>query len=319
MDYPDHADDSLGKGTYAGLPIAHAPGGDDGSRELPAPEAAAWRIGVGWDGGRGEFEERFLRFFRVVDTTKVAALIIGNWGSAYESDSSEAVRLLTEHAERLPALRTLYLGAISREEAEISWIQQSDVTPLLTAFPLLERLEVRGGSGLGLSPVRHEHLKDLTVESGGLPARVVRGVAESTFPALEHLELWLGVDEYGGDATLADMAGILSGERLPALRHLGLQNSEIQDEIAAAVASAPVVARLETLALSMGALGDEGAEALLSGQPLTHLRRLDLYHHYLTDPMVARVKEAFAGSGVEVDLSEQEEPDDEWRYVAVSE
>ncbi|MFD0891882.1 leucine-rich repeat domain-containing protein, partial [Streptosporangium algeriense] len=111
---------------------------------------------------------------------------------------------------------------------------------------------------------------------------------------------------------------ILSGERLPALRHLGLQDSEIQDEIPAAVASAPSLARLESLALSMGALSDEGAEALLSGQPLTHLKRLDLHHHYLTDPMVDRVRAALPG--VEVDLSEQEEPDDdEWRYVAVSE
>ncbi|MFC7639817.1 hypothetical protein ACFQX6_01220 [Streptosporangium lutulentum] len=40
---------------------------------------------------------------------------------------------------------------------------------------------------------------------------------------------------------------ILSGERLPTLKHLGLQDSEIQDEIASAVASAPVVARLESL------------------------------------------------------------------------
>ncbi|MBB4915575.1 STM4015 family protein [Streptosporangium saharense] len=314
-----YADDAPVQSPSGRLPIVEVPGSDEETRELPAPEAANWRIGVDWDGDAEEFEELFLRFVGKVDTTKVTALTIGNWGSAYERDSSEAVRLLTEHAERLPALRTLYFGDISREEAEISWIQQSDVTPLLTAFPKLEQLDVRGGSGLVLRPVRHESLRELSIESGGLPAGVVRGIGESTFPALERLELWLGVSEYGGDATVADMEGILSGERLPALRHLGLQDSEIQDEIAAAVASAPVVARLETLALSMGALGDEGAEALLSGQPLTHLKRLDLHHHYLTDPMADRVRAAFAVFGVEVDLSDQEEPDDEWRYVAVSE
>ncbi|MER7134871.1 STM4015 family protein [Streptosporangium saharense] len=314
-----YADDAPVQSTSGRLPIVEVPGSDGETRELPAPEAATWRIGVDWDGGAEEFEELFLRFVGTVDTTKVTALVIGNWGSAYERDSSEAVRLLTGHAERLPALRTLYFGDISSEEAEISWIQQSDVTPLLTAFPRLEHLDVRGGSGLVLRPVRHENLRGLSIESGGLPAGVVRGIAESAFPALERLELWLGVSEYGGDATVADMEDILSGERLPALRHLGLQDSEIQDEIAAAVASAPVVARLETLALSMGALGDEGAEALLSGQPLTHLKRLDLHHHYLTDPMVDRVRAAFADFGVEVDLSDQEEPDDEWRYVAVAE
>ncbi|GAA4600549.1 hypothetical protein GCM10023195_00170 [Actinoallomurus liliacearum] len=38
------------------------------------------------------------------------------------------------------------------------------------------------------------------------------------------------------------------------------------------MASAPVVARLEVLDLSMGTLSDDGATALLSGQPLTHLK-----------------------------------------------
>nr|BFE77743.1 hypothetical protein GCM10020093_003440 [Planobispora longispora] len=191
------------------------------------------------------------------------------------------------------------------------------MTPLLEEFPLLERLEVRGGSGLELRPVRHEALKVLRFESGGLPAGVVRTVGESEFPALEYLEVWLGVEQYGGDARVADLREILAGERLPSLRHLGLQDSEAQDEIAAAVASAPVVARLESLSLSMGMLTDAGAEALLSGQPLTHLKRLDLHHHYLSDTMMKRVRETLPG--VEIDLSDQEDIDNDWRYVAVAE
>ena len=132
--------------------------------------------------------------------------------------------------------------------------------------------------------------------------------------------MWLGVEEYGGDATVADLAPLLSGGRFPALRHLGLQNSEIQDEIAAAVASAPVVAQLDSLALSMGALTDEGAAALLDGQPLTHLKRLDLHHHYLSDAMMRRVCDALEPSGVAVDVSEQEKAEEkEGRYVAASE
>jgi hypothetical protein len=161
----------------------------------------------------------------------------------------------------------------------------------------------------------------LRFESGGLPPQVVRAVGESDLPALEHLELWLGEENYGGGATPEDLAGILAGEWLPSLRYLGLQDSEIQDEIAAAVAAAPVVARLETLSLSMGILTDSGAEALLSGQPLTHLKKLDLHHHYLSDEFMKRITAALPG--VEVDLSEQEEGDDDgeevWRYVAVSE
>lgn len=108
----------------------------------------------------------------------------------------------------------------------------------------------------------------------------------------------------------------------PRLRHLGLQNSEIQDEIAAAVSSAPVIAQLESLALSMGTLSDTGAEALLGGQPLTHLTSLDLHHHYLTDPLMDRFRELCARSGTHLDLDEADtwDPEDEEpRYVAVSE
>ena len=82
---------------------------------------------------------------------------------------------------------------------------------------------------------------------------------------------------------MEDLAPILAGARLPALKHLGLRDAEIADEVAAALAGAPVVARLETLDLSLGTLSDAGAAALLAGQPLTHLRKLDLHHHFLSD------------------------------------
>ena len=77
------------------------------------------------------------------------------------------------------------------------------------------------------------------------------------------------------------------------------------------------MARLEWLSLAMGTLTDRGAEALLSGQPLTHLRELDLHHHFLSDAMVGRVKAALPG--VTVDLTEQEKPDGDWFYTAVAE
>lgn len=145
----------------------------------------------------------------------------------------------------------------------------------------------------------------------------MQAVGASELPNLEHLDLWLGEENYGGTTTVADLAPFLGGERFPALRHLGLEDSELQDEIAAAVAGAPVVARLESLSLAMGILTDQGAEALLSGQPLTHLRALDLHHHFLSDAMVERVKAALPG--VEIDLDDQEKPTDDWRYIAVSE
>ncbi|GGK88102.1 hypothetical protein Ppa06_53180 [Planomonospora parontospora subsp. parontospora] len=284
----------------------------------PLPRAQAWSLWLNeyYDDGEEPFADYFARFLAEVDTTVVRELVFQMWGSPHAS-SEQAVRMLAEAADRLPALRVIALGDIPSDECEISWIEQSDVTPLLEAFPKLEVLEVRGGSGLRLRPVRHGSLRVLRFESGGLPARAVQAVGACELPALEHLELWLGVSRYGGDTAVEDLEGVLSGEGLPALRHLGLQDSEIQDEVAAAVASAPVVARLESLALSMGTLSDAGAEALLNGQPLTHLKRLDLNHNFLSDGMAARVRKALPG--VAVELFEREGPGDERRYVAVGE
>ena len=300
---------------YAGLPVAEFTGE---SEELPEAGSVAWRLSAEpYDAEEGAFAALFARFMAQVDTSAVQAIVVGGWENPYEKGSEAAIRPLTDNAARFPALRAVFLGALQSEECEISWIQQSDVTPLLEVFPQLERLEVRGGVGLELTPVRHGALRILRFESGGLPAAVVRAVGQCDLPVLDQLDLWLGVEDYGGDYAIADLDAIMSGERLPALRRLGLQDSEMQDEIAAAVASAPVVARLEVLRLSMGALTDRGAEALLSGQPLTHLRELDLHHHFLTEPMVKRLQGAFPG--VAVDLSEQEDPEDEWRYVSVDE
>ncbi|MEU6237536.1 STM4015 family protein [Kitasatospora sp. NPDC047058] len=284
--------------------------------ELPEAGAAAWRLRVAY-GSEGGFDEVWAAFLATVDPAGVRAVLIGPWWVRDYIPVEGALANIVAEALRFPALEALYVAHVSYEDCEISWLELSDVTPVLTAFPGLTELVVCGGNGLRLSPVRHDRLTELRFESGGLPTEVVQAVAASELPALESLVLWFGAEEYGGDATIDDVAPFLDGTRLPALRHLGLQNSEFQDEIAAAVAHAPVVARLESLSLSMGVLSDEGATALLEGQPLTHLKALDLHHHYLTDPMQERLRQALPG--VEIDLSDAEEDDDGWRYVAEAE
>lgn len=307
-----------------GLPAFTFPGPED-EVELPEADAVAWRVTSDVYDADEEWEAAFARFCSTVDTTKVRALIVGAWQEAYDSDCSGVIEALLAARDRLPALRALFLGDIVMEECEISWINQTDVTPLLTGFPALEEFAVRGGSGLRFPALRHDALRSLTVETGGLPVDVVRGIGASDLPALEHLDLWLGTSWYGADSEAADLEPILSGARLPRLRHLALRNSEIQDEVAAAVASASVVARLDVLDLSMGTLGDDGAAALLGGQPLTHLKKLDLHHNYLSEPLRQRIRETLEPAGVEVDLDQDDADFDEdddgtvHRYVAVGE
>ncbi|MFJ8660619.1 STM4015 family protein [Streptomyces sp. NPDC093795] len=306
------------------LPVFDFPA-EDARVELPDAAAVAWRISspTYCEPEDEQWGPLFERFLKTVDTGRVRALVVGGWDEAYETSSAAIVAALIGANDRLTALEAVFLGDMTSEDCEISWIIQSDVTPLLAAYPALREFVVRGGTGLVFPSVRHTGLETLVVESGGLGAEVVRGIAGSDLPALENLELWLGTDTYGGDSTPEDLAPLLSGTAFPALRSLGLCNSVVQDAVAAAVASAPVVARIERLDLSMGVLTDEGAAALLDGRPLTHLAHLDLSHHFLSDAMRERVLAALVPHGVTVVLDDAQEPDEYngkvYRYVAVAE
>ncbi|MFF9498395.1 STM4015 family protein [Streptomyces sp. NPDC014656] len=310
---------------FHGLPVFDLP--DAESRTgLPDAAAVAWRLSSPTyrDADEESWAAVFERFLKTVDTARVRAIVVGGWEDAYDTSSAPVVTALMGANNRLTSLEAVFLGDMTFEDCEISWIVQSDVTPLLAAYPALRELGVRGGTGLAFPSVRHTGLETLVVEAGGLGAEVVRGIAGSELPALEHLELWLGTDEYGGDSSPEDLAPLLSGEAFPALRSLGLCNSVIEDRVAAAVAGAPVVARLDRLDLSMGVLTDEGAAALLDGQPLTHLRELDLEHHYLSGAMRDRLTAALAPHGVRVVLDDPQTPEDDgdgdvWRYVAIAE
>ncbi|MFG1925726.1 STM4015 family protein [Cryptosporangium sp. NPDC048952] len=292
--------------TFAGLPVREWPG--DGE---PVETSVAWRISPGFDAPRGEFVRQLNE---LIGRHPVEALVIGDWGDCYENPAP--IGDIVAAAPRLPELRALFLGEMTYEECEISWIQLGDVAPLLAAIPSLEVLRIRGSESLQLGTVRHETLRELAFESGGLPPQVVRDVGASDFPALRHLEVWLGTPNYGGDTSVEDLAGILSGERLPALRHLGLRNAEIADDVAAALAQAPVVPRLTTLDLSLGLLSDAGVTALLAGQSLTGLERLDLHHHLVSDEMLAQLAAALPGVVLDTEDSQLNE---RYRYVAVGE
>ncbi|MEU5882181.1 STM4015 family protein [Spirillospora sp. NPDC047279] len=306
MSFDDHLEE------FDGLRVVtFAP---DTGDPLPEEDEVAWAVRGDWGGP--DYPEVFERFVDAVDTTRVTSLVVGFWGA----EEPAAAKALIAHADRFPRLRALFLGDIVDEEYHVSWISQGDVTPVLQAFPGLERFEARGG--LELSPFASGSLEVLRLEGSGLSGATVRAVAACDLPALRHLELWLGGRVYGGSAEIGDVAPLLAGERLPALRHLGLRNSDMQDEIAAMVAAAPVVAGLESLSLSLGTLTDAGAEALLIGQPLTHLRGLDLHHAYLSETMAERLRSALAGVDLDLTDAVREGIWDEWSagfYVAVTE
>jgi hypothetical protein len=300
--------------SFAGLPVRE----HDPEAGLDDPAGSAYRLSVEYD-DEEEFMEVLARFLEETAVGEVRGLVIGAWQwDDPGASSGPIVEALVAARESLPNLRALFLGDIIAEENEISWIVQSDVTPLFDAFPELEHFRVRGGTSLAIGTLRHEHLKSLIVETGGLDGGVVRGIGSSDLPRLEHLELWLGTDNYGGNVTLDDLRPILL-DRFPVLARLGLRDAEIADEVARAVAEAPVATRLEVLDLSLGNLGDEGALALAASPAVAGLKTLDIHHHYVSDEALARLK----GLGIEVIADDRQEPYEDdgtmLRFIAVTE
>lgn len=290
----------------------------DPERAVDPSPGVVYRLSLAYD-DKGTMPALIAGFFEKVEKSTLEALIIGMWGEPYEAGADAVIAAIVEHAPQLPALRALFIGDMTYEECEISWIVQGNHTPLLDAFPQLEELRIRGGNGLVLEPFTHQNLRKFTIESGGLDEKIAQALAESAMPKLEHLELWLGTDEYGFSGDVALYQRVLAQLTTPTLRYLGLRDAEIADQLAAWLADEPLLATIDTLDLSLGTLGDVGAEALLRGTQLGNLKLLDLSHHYISEANQAKL-EALPFKVVLDDPQEDDEDDGEvYRYVAVGE
>lgn len=267
--------------------------------------------------------EKFEAFLIAVESAEgedLTGLVVGGWDPDMEGpDAEPVIAAIAGAAEKLPHLTAIFLGDMTYEECEISWIKQNDVTPILDAYPQLEELGVRGGDGLKLRQVSHSSLKKLVIQTGGLDKAVVQAVAKCQFPALEHLELWLGDSGYGADTDVEDLTPFFKRELFPELRTLGLKNSEYTDQIAMAIVSEPIMEQLETLDLSMGSLGDDGGRVLAGAESVKKLRVLNLNHQYCSEEVVEQLR----ALPIQVLLDEAEkgrdfDPDED-RFVEVSE
>ncbi|GAA5130936.1 STM4015 family protein [Luteolibacter yonseiensis] len=299
---------------WFGLPVEEA-SGDTRFQ----PSGAIYRFGYSYDAEESPLEH-FQRYLESPEVADTVAIIFGMADEAGGETGQEAfLDLLESGRAKLPKLRGMFLGDITQEENEMSWIQQGDISRVLRIFPELEELRSRGQDGLAFQPCRHLGLKRLIIETGGMPKAVLHGIADSAFPELERLELWLGTDEYGFDGSLTDVLPLLNPEIFPKLKHLALGNSDIQNEIATALADSPILDKLESLDLSLGVMTDEGAAKLLDSPRVRNLKKLNLHRNFISESVANR----FQSLGIEVDVDGQEKPDEYngeiYRYVAVGE
>jgi predicted DNA-binding WGR domain protein len=282
----------------------------------PGPGVAV-RIHVPYD-GEAKIAQLVADLAAHPDAASLEALVLGGTGDSMDDPNLFIDPLLT-HAHAFPHLKALFYGDASQETSEVSWIYQGDQAKLANAFPELEVLHIRGAGDGTLDSLSLPHLHTLILETGGLLPKTVQTVLAMSLPSLQHLELWLGDDSYGGETTVADLEPLLAGRVHTGLKYLGLRNSMIADELAFALSQSPILGWIEELDLSLGTIGDEGFIALSQMGPTPKLRSLDVSHHYAGAGAMKALRAAMAERNVKIDTTDHQSGEDDERWVTLSE
>lgn len=249
-------------------------------------------------------------------------IVIGYWEDAYDSTPEDIIKYMVENKAKFPKLKSIFLGDMDSEECEISWINHTDAAALLNEFKL-EEFMVQGATGLRLKDVKCNTLKELTIISGGIPKEALEDIAHAELQSLEHLELYIGVEDYGFDGDISTLEPFMNRSNFPKVKYLGLKNSEIQDAICEKVLQSDILEGLEVLDLSFGTLSNSSAELILQSiDKLTHLKTLDLTYNYISDELVEKLEKAFESTNVKLLISKEDvymDEDDDYRYPYITE
>ncbi len=236
----------------------------------------------------------------------VTDLVIGSWGWACEDSCQDILDGITKQPERFAHVTSLFVGDMDFEECEVSWIIQGNYSRLWAAMPQLKELTIKGSTDLELGEIRHENLESLTIICGGLPVSVIESVRKAKLPGLKKLVLYIGIDNYGFDGDAETIRTLLAESDFPNLEYLGIEDSEIQDELAHVVLESKYMSRLRTLDLANGTLTDKGGKLILEKLPqYPNVKVLDVHYHYMSEQTVKDLE----ALPIEVDASEANEPE----------
>ncbi len=280
------------------------------------PETAV-KVSSGYD-DEVRINEKLDKLAKQPNIAEMDTLVIGEWNEAAEGEGCDDVlEKIVELKDSFSGLKHLFVGDMNYEECEMSWIIQANYKYIYEHFPNLETLGIRGGESLVLDKINLPKLKNLVIETGGLDTRVVKQIIDSELKGLEHLEIWLGTGNYGGNVKIEDLKPILNGN-YPNLKYLGLKNYDFEGEVAKALQGASILNSLEILDLSMGILKDDGAEALYNNDALLKLKHINCRHHFISDEWVKKLETKFAEQ--KINLADQEDSEDgDYFFVEIGE
>lgn len=237
----------------------------------------------------------------------VTDLVIGCWGESWDDSCQTILDQIVENKEKFSHVESLFVGDMDYEECEVSWIVQGNYSRLWQALPHLKELTVKGSSELTLGEICHTELESLTVICGGLPVSVIREIQNARLPNLKKLVLYIGIEDYGFDGNAETIKDLLEKSDFPNLTHLGIEDSEIQDELVQVVLESKYIGQIKVLDLANGTLTDKGGALLLEKLPsCPGIEVLDVHFHYMSEGMVKDLQ----ALPMKVDASERCEPEE---------
>jgi uncharacterized protein (TIGR02996 family) len=250
----------------------------------------------------------------------IRALTFGLTGYESDNDYTGVVEAIVASG-RGKTLQSLWFGEFDYpDETEISWAPWGALGPLWKAVPNLKSFGVRGAGG-SFGSIDLPNLVSFTVETGGLAQDALKSIVEAKWPKLERLEVWTGDTNYGAESTAEDWLPLLEARAAPKLTHLAVRNSEYTDALVGLLVSSKLLPQLTSLDLSMGTLGEVGAQLILdNAKAFAHLTELNVSESFVPVTMFEALRKVCA----KVDVTEQREPSDYreetgGRYVAVGE
>lgn len=252
--------------------------------------------------------------------SQMDGLLIGCWGESWDNSVQPIIDGIVENKDKFAGIKSLFVGDMDFEECEVSWIEQGDYSGLWAAMPQLEELTIKGSTNLSLGSIQHENLKSLEIICGGLPKEVLASIGAAKLPSLEKLSLYIGIEDYGFDGSVADIEAMLEKSDLPKLKELGILDSEEQDEVAEAVVKCKYMKQIQTLDLSCGTLTDKGGQFILDALPsFANIKEVNLAFHYMSEEMMKKLEELDTDVNVG-DPQEDDEYDGEiYRYPMLTE
>jgi uncharacterized protein (TIGR02996 family) len=198
---------------------------------------------------------------------------------------------------------------------DISSTYLNKLEPIYARLPNLEVLDIRLGH-MDLGKITLPNLREFSVYTGGFDTSNMTSVLEATWPKLERLVLRFGGNEdYGGTCEAEHVLPLLSQSH-PHLKHLALANSAFIDALIPQLAKSPLLKQLESLDLSLGMMTDAGANQIVeNAAAFKHLKHLDVHRNYLSKDACA----ALATVCASVDVTRQEDVEDDYRYCQIGE